>query len=119
MRVEADRRRVVDFDTWPGGDMVCADEVPRSPHTRGWIEVAMRPHGRSEKAKQQAAPGVQRARRRAEEQKPDSVPKGAACAVCETEGGAVERVRVRHSGDVVGGAIVRLRHRLASPANCI
>src|SRR5438067_9911875 len=85
MGAEPHRRGVVDVHTGCGRDILRANEIPGSPDLRLRVEVAVAAHLSTEAAKQERPPGVERARRRAVQQRVAETPHEAAGAVAWCE----------------------------------
>ena len=112
VRADADGGGVVDFSAVGNSDEVCADEVPGSPHTRGWIELAGWAEPRTEKAKEQSSPGKKWTRRKPEENSPRNVPEQTLHSIAKREGRAEVRIFGAGGGDVLRRVVVDLAGHL-------
>ena len=74
MRLKMKERWIVYLSVIAESDAIFADQIPWRPYLRPRIEVAGWPERSSKDAQEESAPGVERARRSAVEERPAQAP---------------------------------------------
>jgi hypothetical protein len=109
---EMDRSGVVDFRVITRSDLVGADEVPRSPDARAWIEVAVRSDLGAEETEKHGSPCVKGTRRQTVQDCPGDVPDESRDAIAERERGSQVGIFGGGGGDVLRRVVVDLAGHL-------